>query len=81
MASKVNTNSWAAERLLALGEDLEPGPEIPLTEATDELLLSPPENIKRMTEDIIGLNILEINQLMKAIQVCREIQLVLLFYR
>ena len=76
MSSKIDTNSWAAERLLSLGVDLPAGPELPLTEATEELLKNPPKKIKDLTDDIIGLNILEINQLMRSIQVSCRVEIV-----
>ena len=68
-AGKIDSNSWAAERLLAIGEKLEQGPTLPLTEATDELLMNPSQNIKDLANEIISLNVLEINQLLKAVQV------------
>ncbi len=79
-ARKIDSNSWAADRLLAIGEKLEPGPSLPLTEATDELLMNPPQNIKELADDIISLNVLEINQLLKAVQVQYLIKLLLVFW-
>ncbi|RYG98250.1 hypothetical protein EON65_51675 [archaeon] len=71
---KVHRYSWAADRLEQLGEQLIEPEKRELIEVTDEMLHNPPDKIKKMGEEIIDLNLLEINQLINLIQVCSTVQ-------
>jgi hypothetical protein len=74
---KLTENSWAAERLEELGEKLEPE-ELPATRITKELLNDPSAEVTKLAEEILSLNILEVQQLLKAVQVrlpaCRSLR-------
>lgn len=72
---KVHRYSWAADRLEQLGEQIIEPEKRDLVEVTDELLHNPPDNIKKMGEEIIDLNLLEINQLINLIQVLLGVSL------
>jgi hypothetical protein len=65
---KLTENSWAAERFEELGEKLEPE-ELPVTRMTKELLNTPTEAVTKLAEEILSLNIMEVQQLLKAVQV------------
>jgi len=64
---KLTENSWAAERFEELGEKLEPE-ELPVTRMTKELLNTPTEAVTKLAEEILSLNIMEVQQLLKAVQ-------------
>ena len=65
----VNDNSWAADKLRELGEKVEAEPELPLIEATEELLSKPSPRVLKLLDEILSLNMLEVNQLVSGIQV------------
>jgi hypothetical protein len=73
---KVHRYSWAAERLLELGEEVIEPVDQELVELTEEKLANPSEKVKKMAQDVLDLDILEINQLMTLIQVKSSISFV-----
>ena len=66
---KVNDMSWAAENLKAQNEDVE---EVPLMEdpieISEESINNPSEKVKKLVTEIIKLNVLECQQLLKLMQ-------------
>ena len=67
--AKVTTNSWASERLQKTGEALESVP----TETqilSEESLTNPSEKVKKLGNEILSLNMIEVNQLLKVLTVC-----------
>lgn len=67
--TKIDDNSWAADRLIELGEELPKGEKLPLTEFTLKLAYTAPEKIQRIAEDVLSLNALEMHDLMNKLQV------------
>jgi hypothetical protein len=65
----ITENSWAKERFDEIGVKLEPAPELPLVTYSDDLINNAPDNIKKLGEEVLSLNVIEMNQLMKYIQV------------
>eukprot|EP01038_Epipyxis_sp_PR26KG_P006426 gene6426-8844_t len=65
---RINSNSWAAERLAKLGHKIELVPNTPEIHVTEELVLNAPEKIKQLSDQIIELDVLEINQLVRDMQ-------------
>jgi hypothetical protein len=65
----ISENSWAAELLKKSGEILEKSSPLPQVEITDELIDNPPDHVKALVKEFIGLNYLEAAQLRKYVQV------------
>lgn len=65
----VTKNSWAADRLTAAGENLPEDAVTACTELTKEILFQPTEKVNFVVNNILSLNFLEMNQLVRAIQV------------
>eukprot|EP00607_Mallomonas_marina_P001517 CAMPEP_0182428258 /NCGR_PEP_ID=MMETSP1167-20130531/21804_1 /TAXON_ID=2988 /ORGANISM="Mallomonas Sp, Strain CCMP3275" /LENGTH=184 /DNA_ID=CAMNT_0024611029 /DNA_START=246 /DNA_END=800 /DNA_ORIENTATION=+ len=64
----ITDNSWAADKLKKAGETLEKGEELPLTEYTEDLVKTPPEHVKKLCNQILALNVIEVHQLMDFLQ-------------
>lgn len=66
----ITTHSWAADKLIAQGEKLEPGVnlEFPI-EVTPEMIDKPSERVKEIANEYLSLDLLEINQLTRHLQV------------
>lgn len=61
--------SWVAEELKKNGEKLEPMPKMEPIELTEELFKQEgSDKVKRLTQEILALNIVEVNQLLHAMQ-------------
>jgi hypothetical protein len=67
----IDENSWASDRLSELGEKVAPAPEEMPVEGTEELLLNPSEKVKSLIKQVLALNCIEINQLLKGLQVSK----------
>ena len=65
---KITTNSWASERLQEKGETLEKVPD-QVEFLSDETLVNPSDKVRRLCTDILSLNMVEVNQLLKALTV------------
>ncbi|KAJ1413454.1 hypothetical protein B484DRAFT_455058 [Ochromonadaceae sp. CCMP2298] len=66
--SSVTEDSWAAERLGVVGEKVAPGTGMP-REVPEGLVNEPTAKTTKLAQDILELNMLEVNQLMRVIQV------------
>jgi hypothetical protein len=68
---EIKENSWAQEGLLQKGEKLAPlsKEDLELIECTRELYDNPSPKVKRMADEVLSLNVLEVNQLLQLIQV------------
>ena len=66
----IANDSWAAEALEKQGEKLASSVDKPLVLVDDELMKGPPPAmIKKLCDDILALNVVEVAQLMNIIQV------------
>mmetsp|Transcript_377 Transcript_377/g.765 ORF Transcript_377/g.765 Transcript_377/m.765 type:complete len:230 (-) Transcript_377:78-767(-) len=65
--SSVTEDSWAAERLGVVGEKVAPGTGMP-REVPEGLVNEPTAKTTKLAQDILELNMLEVNQLMRVIQ-------------
>lgn len=65
----VTNNSWASEKLIAAGEDLPIGEKILNNELTKEILYQPTAKVNIVLNNVLSLNFLEMNQLVRALQV------------
>ena len=65
----VTESSWAAEKLTANGEKLEKGPEMSEILLTEALFDNPSEKVKKLTDEVLALNVIEVNQLLRRLQV------------
>ena len=66
----IANDSWAAEALEKQGEKLASSEDKPLVLVDDELMKGPPPaTIKKLCDDILALNVVEVAQLMSIIQV------------
>lgn len=66
----IKEDSWARDGLLKAGEKLESVERKPLTEVTPELLRSEgSDEVKRLCDEILALNVVEVNQLLFRLQV------------
>ena len=66
----IANDSWAAEALEKQGEKLASSGDKPLVLVDDELMKGPPPAmIKKLCDDILALNVVEVAQLMNIIQV------------
>lgn len=66
----INTNSWAADKLKEGGEAVEGGPVQDASEVTSELLSTPSPKVQKLVDEVLELNVIEVNQLIRNIQVC-----------
>ena len=66
--AKVTTNSWASERLQKTGEALESVP-VETQILSEESLTNPSEKVKKLGNEILSLNMIEVNQLLKVLTV------------
>lgn len=64
----ISTNSWASERLQEKGEKLEKSSSA-TSFISDESLSNPSAKIKNLSNEILSLNMVEVNQLLKALTV------------
>lgn len=65
---RIQEGSWAQE-LLKKYEKIEPQENQNAIIVTREILANPPEKVKRLVDEMVNLNMLEMNQLMKYLQV------------
>lgn len=65
----VTKHSWAADKLIAAGEDLPKGEDLPNTELTKEILYQPTARVNTVLNNVLSMNFLEMNQLVRALQV------------
>lgn len=65
----VTDASWAADKLRAQGEKLENGAEMAEVLVTEELFDNPSEKVIKLTDEVLALNVIEVNQLLRRIQV------------
>ena len=69
--SKISQDSWAADDLANMGEKLAPG-TMPLTLLSEDIMKAEPSaNVKRLSDEILALNMIEVSQLMHHMQVFR----------
>lgn len=68
--AKVTTNSWASERLQKTGEALEAVPSETQI-LSEESLTNPSDKVKKLGNEILSLNMIEVNQLLKVLTVCK----------
>lgn len=69
LSMKIDEMSWVAEELKKNGEKLEPMPKMEPIELTEELFKQEgSDKVKRLTQEILALNIVEVNQLLHAMQ-------------
>ena len=65
----INDQSWAAEKLAKRGEKIEKVPPPPDIFVTAETITSNhSDHVKQLTDDILSLNLIEVNQLWKLLQ-------------
>lgn len=64
----ITDDSWASERFAEIGEEMEPAGDVPLVQGTEELLHQPSEKVIALTEAVLALNVIEINQMLRRIQ-------------
>ena len=65
----ITERSFVADELKAIGVKVEPAPKEPLIEATPEMLDQPNERVKKLVDEVLNLNMLEISMFFKAMQV------------
>lgn len=65
----VTDNSWAADLLVKQGEALEKGPVLEEVYITKELYETPSDKVKKLSDEILSLNVVEFNQLVVRVQV------------
>ena len=65
----IDSNSWASEALEKNGEKLPKGPKLPDV-VVDEEALKPNAKVAAVVDQVLSFNILEMNQFVRAIQVC-----------
>lgn len=66
--NQISTDSWASQRLMERGETLN-AVEPPLTLCTEELLKNTPPKIAKLSEEILKLNVVEVQELLMTMQV------------
>lgn len=66
---KITEKSWAAQNLKSQGETVAKAEAEPITEVNVEMLRNPSDNVKRISDEILSLSFLEVNQLMLHLQV------------
>lgn len=64
----IDKNSWAADRLIEAGEDLPEGAAKEEVVVTAELLSETPEHVKKLGEQVLALNVLEVNEFLNSLQ-------------
>lgn len=69
LQSKINQNSWAADRFEEMGIKLPPGETLPETRMSTEALYSPSEKVLKLSDEFLSLNMVECVQLISEIQV------------
>ena len=77
----ITTNSWASERLVEQGEKLQVvNNSVQLL--SEETLLKPTEKVTKLSDEILALNMIEVNQLLKVltVSICIHILLLLLLF-
>ena len=77
----IATNSWASERLVEQGEKLQVvNNSVQLL--SEETLLKPTEKVTKLSDEILALNMIEVNQLLKVltVSICIHILLLLLLF-
>jgi large subunit ribosomal protein L7/L12 len=69
LSVKIDEMSWVSEELKKNGEKLEPMPKMEPIELTEEMFKQEgSDKVKRLTQEILALNVLEVNQLLHAMQ-------------
>ncbi len=62
--------SWAATELKKMGVQLSPVPVAEAEVLADDFLDRPPEKISKLADEVLALNVVEMAQLQRRIQVC-----------
>ena len=65
----ITTNSWASERLVEQGEKLQVVNNNSVQLLSEETLLKPTEKVTKLSDEILALNMIEVNQLLKVLTV------------
>ncbi len=65
----LNSTSWASDKLQEAGEKIEKGPEQVSSEVTSDMLSTPSPKVQKLVDEVLTLNVVEVNQLIRSIQV------------
>jgi hypothetical protein len=76
----INTSSWAADKLKEGGESVVGGPVQDASEVTSELLSTPSPKVQKLVDEVLELNVIEVNQLIRNIQVCNTTTIIMCDY-
>ena len=76
----ITTNSWASERLVEQGEKLQVVNNNSVQLLSEETLLKPTEKVTKLSDEILALNMIEVNQLLKVLTVCIYVYFYPYFY-
>jgi hypothetical protein len=68
-APVITDSSWAAEQLKKMGVQLAPTPMTEAEEVNENFLDTPSDKVKKLVDEVLALNVIEMCQLQRKIQV------------